>query len=158
MRAELVDIELEEVWVRIYNVWMSVARPVKPRRILSCILKTFWKLVEMVGKPTPSLLSVPIATHLSPAIATMAPPVYEKISICLYLSLELLKIFVYIEYSINKNKYFAAWLRILGWGWANDWKYVAIWAWLWMKMISCRFLWGIMCLEWWNSLFFLNSD
>ena len=25
-----------------YNVWMSVARPVRPSRMLSCILNTFW--------------------------------------------------------------------------------------------------------------------
>ena len=46
-----------------YKVITSVANPEMPIRILSCILKTFWKFWEMVENCMPSRLSEAMATQ-----------------------------------------------------------------------------------------------
>ena len=61
------------------KVWISVANPDKPIKMLSCILKIFCWFEPTVKYWIPILWSEPIATHLSPIIPTSELPLYVSI-------------------------------------------------------------------------------
>ena len=68
---------------RCSSVWQSVARPVRPHRVLSFTWNVFLISQEMVWLRRPYRLSLAMATQFLPAIAITAEPLYDMIDMAI---------------------------------------------------------------------------